>query len=225
MKRTLLAILVALTTTLSASAFGDLRIGATAGYNLTHVNYDRATLEKTLNGKNGSGWYAGVKARMGLFLGLGVDGALVYNQREYKIGDMQQTSSYTAKSFDIPLNARFDFALGGAGVYFAAGPNFSFNVGDKDWNTSSLLKDASFQNLGQTADKVTDGIFRQENLVTSLNLGAGLRFSSSLEVGLTYTMPMTSTGNRLLKEAGVKGSTQLPTYKANQWAVHATFYF
>lgn len=225
MKKTLLLLLVALTTSLSANAFGEFRLGATAGYNLTRVSYDRATLDQTLRGKNGTGWYVGAKAHLGLFLGLGLDASLIYNQRDYKLGAGPVTISHKAKSVDLPLNARWDLTLGGLGAYVAAGPNFSFNVSDRDWNASSLLKDASFESLSKKASEVTDGVFRQDNLVTSLNVGGGLRFSKSLEVGVTYTIPMSETGKALLKDAGIQGSTALPSYKANQWSVNATLYF
>lgn len=227
MKKMLFALLVASFTALSASAFGDFRIGATAGYNLTQVHYDRATLDKILNGKNGGGWYAGVKARMGLFMGLGLDGSLVYNQREHALTDRTLVSKITYRSLDIPLNARFDLTLGGVGVYVAAGPRFSFNLGDKKWDTSALLDNASLLTPkgSKNATSLTDGVFRRENLVTSLNVGAGLRFSESLEVGATYNMPMTSRGYRLLESVGVHPGVELPSYQANTWSLHATLYF
>lgn len=217
MKKIFLALLSISCFTLSAQAFGDLRIGATAGYNLTKVSYDRATLEETLTGKNGNGFYVGLKAKMGLFMGLGLDAALVYNQRDHKIASAQQSLTYTAKSFDIPLNARFDLSLGGAGIYLAAGPNFSFNVGDKQWNTETLFTETSFNNF--------KGVFQQSNLVTSLNIGGGLRFSDALEVGLTYNIPMTSTGYKLLDTVGLPSGSKFPSYKTHLWSLNATFYF
>jgi hypothetical protein len=53
------------------------------------------------------------------------------------------------------------------GVYFAAGPDFYFNLKDIDW-----------QNVDAKKTQV------------ALNLGAGVKLLSKLQLGLTYQIPM-----------------------------------
>ena len=72
------------------------------------------------------------------------------------------------QGLEIPVNLKYTIGLGSMlGVYFAAGPDFYFNLKDIDW-----------QNVDTKKTQV------------ALNLGAGVKLLSKLQLGLTYQIPM-----------------------------------
>ena len=91
-----------------------------------------------------------------------------------------------------------------AGIYVAAGPQFGFNIGDKKF---------SFSNAN-------DYKMKDSNL--SLNLGAGIRLVSHLEIGFNYNIALGKTGE--FNE--VDGAKNLVgNGKANAWQISAAYYF
>jgi len=211
MKKTLLTLVVLLTTALSANAFGDIRFGVTGGYNLTSASFDKTALTQTLEGKNGSGWFIGPKAYMGLFAGLGVEGALHYNQRDYKIaaGNLEVTEKL--QSVDIPLNLKLNLSLQKVGVYLATGPQFSYGLGGDKVNLSKLIDNT---------------VYKTNNLTTTWNFGAGVALGGHLDLGIGYNVALGETGQKILNAAEIKtGQTVLPAYRLNTFNLQATYYF
>ena len=211
MKKTLLTLVVLLTTALSANAFGDFRFGVTGGYNLTSASFDKTALTQTLEGKNGSGWFIGPKAYMGLFTGLGVEGALLYNQRDYKIaaGNLEVTEKL--QSVDIPLNLKLNLSLQKVGVYLATGPQFSYGLGGDKVNLSKLIDNT---------------VYKINNLTTTWNFGAGVTLGGHLDLGIGYNVALGETGQKILNAAEIKtGQTVLPAYRLNTFNLQATYYF
>jgi hypothetical protein len=211
MKKTLLTLVVLLTTALSANAFGDIRFGVTGGYNLTSASFDKTALTRTLEGKNGSGWFIGPKAYMDLFAGLGVEGALHYNQREYKIaaGNLEVTEKL--KSVDIPLNLKLNLTVQKVGVYLATGPQFSYGLGSNKVNLSALIDNT---------------VYKTNNLTTTWNFGAGVALGGHLDLGIGYNVALGEMGEKILNSVEIKtGQKVLPAYRLNTFNVQATYYF
>ena len=175
MKKILLTLVVLLTTALSANAFGDFRLGVTGGYNLTTASFDNSTVKHTLEGKNGSGWFIGPKAYMSLFAGLGVEGAIHYNQREYKMLSGKAELTEKLQSVDVPLNLKLNLTVQKVGVYLATGPQFSYGLGKSKIDVSSLM------------DK---GIYQTNNLTTTWNVGAGVALGGHLDLGIGYNVAL-----------------------------------
>lgn len=70
------------------------------------------------------------------------------------------------QGIEIPVNLKYTFGLGSIlGIYIAAGPDFFFNFKDVDW------ADAKATQVG-------------------LNVGAGVKLFSHLQVGVNYQIPM-----------------------------------
>ena len=212
MKKYLLSFGLLVACALNANA--GIEYGVTAGYNLTSMKLDRSTLTSTIQGKNGSGWYIGPKVNIDLIMGLSLEAAGVYNQREYKFANVAGVSlTETAKSLDFPINAKFTFPVAAVGVYVSTGPQFSFALGNKEFSLSNLFS-------------AKNGYFKRENLTTTWNVGAGVRLMKHLEVGLSYNMPLGKTGSAVLNTVGVpQGHTEVPEYKANTFSVQASYYF
>ena len=72
------------------------------------------------------------------------------------------------QGLEIPVTLKYTIGMGSMlGFYLAAGPDFYFNFKDIDW-----------QNVDAKKTQV------------SLNLGAGVKLLSKLQLGLTYQIPM-----------------------------------
>ena len=210
MKKILLTLVVLLTTALSANAFGDFRLGVTGGYNLTTASFDNSTVKYTLEGKNGSGWFIGPKAYMSLFAGLGVEGAMLYNQREYKILSGKVVTE-KLQSVDVPLNLKLNLTVQKVGVYLATGPQFSYGLGKNEIDVSSLIE---------------KGIYQTNNLTTTWNVGAGLALGGHFDLGIGYNVALNDMSKKVLKAGHVEtGQTALPAYRLNTFNVQATIYF
>ena len=211
MKKTLLTLVVLLTTALSANAFGDFRFGVTGGYNLSSASFDKTTLTRTLEGKNGSGWFIGPKAYMGLIAGLGVEGALLYNQREYKIAAGNLELTQKLKSVDIPLNLKLNLTVQKVGVYLATGPQFSYGLDGDKVNLSTLIDNT---------------VYKTNNLTTTWNFGAGVALGGHLDLGIGYNVALGEMGEKILSSVDIKtGQKVLPSYRLNTFNVQATYYF
>lgn len=215
MKKLFLLLTVMLCTTLSVNAFG-LKWGVTAGYNLSWTKVNEAAFSDFVKGSSGAGWYVGPKADLDLFLGLHLDGALVYNQRKFSVArDGKADVGETFSSLDVPVNAKFKFTVGGIGVYASAGPQFSFSMGEKNVSISHW----EIYN-GETP------LFKRDNLTTTWNFGAGVALSQHFELGLGYNVALGKTGESFLQKTGIEvGTTALPDYRLNTFNIQASYYF
>jgi hypothetical protein len=113
------------------------------------------------NKDNATGFFIGPMAEFTLpIVGLGIDGAVMFSQR-----GKNETKE---QGFEVPVNLKYTIGLGSmAGVYLAAGPDFFFNL--KDFNVE-----------GGKAKKSQ----------VAVNIGAGLKLLSKLQLGVTYQIPM-----------------------------------
>jgi hypothetical protein len=113
------------------------------------------------NKDNATGFFIGPMAEFTLpIVGLGIDGAVMFSQRG--------KSETKEQGFEVPVNLKYTIGLGSmAGVYLAAGPDFFFNLKDFDVEGG---KDKKSQ--------------------VAVNIGAGLKLLSKLQLGVTYQIPM-----------------------------------
>jgi len=121
------------------------------------------------NKDNSTGFFIGPMAEITLpIVGLGIDGALMFSQRNTGFKDEEGKLDMKQQGIEIPVNLKYTIGLGSvAGIYFAAGPDFFFNFKD--------IKE--------------DGIKTKKTQV-ALNLGAGLKLLRKLQAGVTYQIPM-----------------------------------
>ena len=128
--------------------------------------------------------------------------AALYDQRDAKADG----TTISQKSINIPVNVRYELGLGDmVGIYFAVGPQFGFNIGDKTF---------SFKNVSN------DYKLKDSNL--SLNLGAGVRLIKHVEIGFNYNIALGKTGEFEVMDGltNVVGNG-----KANAWQISAAYYF
>ena len=198
--------LVVLLATMTVAAQAQVKFGVKGGLNLTNMKFDNSIVDKS----NQTGFFIGPTINFTLpVVGLGIDASALYDQRSAKIEGSDD--KLKQQSIQIPINLRYGFGLGNtASLYFFAGPQFGFNIGDK---TTNLLNNALEWRL------------KDSNL--SANLGVGLMLLNHLQVSANYNVALGTTGetnvvNSTLSTAGniLTGKT-----KANAWQLSVAYFF
>lgn len=179
-------------------AKAGINFGIKGGYNITNFSFSEDVIAKD----NQQGFFIGPSLKIGIpVLPIGFEIAALYDQRDAKL----EGEKISQKSINIPINVRYELGLGDmAGIYVAAGPQFGFNIGDKKF---------SFSNAND---------YKMKGSNLSLNLGAGIRLVSHLEIGFNYNIALGKTGE--FNE--VDGAKNLVgNGKANAWQISAAYYF
>ena len=191
----------------------QVSFGVKGGLNFTNMSFDKSSVDDFL--KNKTGFFVGPTVKFQLpITGLGIDGAVFYDQRE---GDIEvsipggtSTEKLKSQSIQIPINLRFEIGLGEtANVFIFAGPQVGFNIGDK---TSELWNDMAEWRLNTSN--------------FSANVGLGFTILSHLQVSANYNIALGKTGEVDFNSAvsqtwdAVKGEA-----KANSWQIALAYYF
>ncbi len=186
-------------------AEAQLKFGFKGGANITNMSFSK----DVFNTSNRAGFFIGPSVKFTLpIIGLGMDVSAMYDQREAKMDD----KTITNKSINIPINVRYTIGLGDmAGIYFAAGPQFGFNVGDKNFEWTST---DSYKNTF----KVKDSNF-------SVNLGAGVMLVKHLEFGFCYNIVCGKTGDVTVSSVGSSVEGKNGDSRSNAWQISAAYYF
>ncbi len=214
------ALLLAMAGGLTAQA-QSFSYGIVAGMNLTKLNLSGSAKEN-LSSDNKAGWYVGPKVAFNTVIGLGVDAALQYSERNLNItSDVSETEATlersasqtkTYRTIEIPVNVRYNFGFGKKlGVYVATGPQFGFALQNMEWS-----------NVGSGTN------FSKENMNTTWNIGAGVRLLNHLEIGVGYNMALGKAGKAIWEETSgtSAGSTDKELkYKTNTFQVQLAYMF
>ena len=197
--------LVVLLATMTVAAQAQVKFGVKGGLNLTSMKLSKDVVDKS----NQAGFFIGPTVKFTLpVVGLGIDASALYDQRSAEVGD----EKIKQQSIQIPINIRYGFGLGStASIYFFAGPQFGFNVGDKSFT--------SFDKATATASTWT---LKSSNL--SANVGLGLMLLGHLQVSANYNFALGKTGEyEYIQSASsmmYKGDT-----KMNAWQIGLTYFF
>ena len=192
---------------MSLPSQAQTKFGLQAGLNLTNVSDFAPNQEGIENAiKNKAGFFVGPTVKFTLpIVGLGVDAAALYDQREAKTGDQTLKS----QSIQVPINVRYGIGLGSMAEIFAfAGPQFGFNIGDK---TKELYND------------VAQWTLKSSNL--SANVGLGATIMGHLQVKLNYNIALGKTGEVEVKDAATSAWKTITGAKTNAWQISAAYYF
>ncbi len=193
---------------LSSPVQAQIKFGLKGGLNITDMSFSNDVFSTS----NRTGFFIGPSVKFTLpIVGLGVDVAALYDQREGKIGDIDDGHGNTVertlkqKAINIPINLRYNIGLGSlAGIYLAAGPQFGFNVGDKN---QTLYKDVSSWKL------------KSSNF--SVNVGAGVMLINHIEIGANYNIVCGKTGEVTFLD----GTRSAFRGRSNTWQISAAYYF
>ncbi len=192
----------------------SIKLGVKGGLNITDMSFD----EKVLETSNKTGFFVGPALQVTLPVGLGVEIAGLYDQKESKVND----ETIKQQSILVPVNLRYKFGLGSkAGIYLAAGPQFGFNVGDDKYTWKSLT------DISGTQQQV-ENEFQLKKSSFSVNLGAGVYLTKHLEVGFHYNIPLGKTADASVWDAvsgTAKNLLKDDETKVKTWAISAALFF
>ena len=203
MKKLFTLIVLVAATCFAMPASAQLKFGVKGGLNITDMSLSSDVFETS----NRTGFFIGPTVKFTLpIVGLGIDASALYDQRESELTNADnEVTKIKQQAINIPINLRYDIGLGSlAAVYLAAGPQFGFNVGDKN---QTLF------------DDVADWILNSSNF--SVNVGAGVMLLSHLQVGANYNIVCGKTG----KITYLDGVESVFRGRSNSWQISMAYYF
>lgn len=207
MKKLFTLIVLVAATYFAVPANAQLKFGIKGGLNITDMSLSNDVFETS----NRTGFFIGPTIKFTLpIVGLGIDASALYDQREGEVNVEADDNTLVStilkqKSINIPINLRYDIGLGSlAAVYLAAGPQFGFNVGDKN---QSLYKDVAEWRLNTSN--------------FSVNVGAGVMLLGHLQVGANYNIVCGKTGEITVLD----GAESVLRGRSNTWQISAAYYF
>ena len=188
----------------------QVSFGVKGGLNFTNMSFDKGSVDDML--KNKAGFFVGPTVKFQLpVVGLGIDGAVLYDQREAEIeGQTNNTEKIKSQSIQVPINLRYEIGLGeSANIFIFAGPQFGFNIGDK---TSELWNDAAEWRLNTSN--------------FSANVGLGFTVMSHLQLSANYNIALGKTGEVDVNSAlNQTWNTAIGEAKASSWQIALAYYF
>lgn len=201
----LLAMIVTMTAANNASA--QIKFGLKGGVNVTDMSLNSSVFDAS----NRTGFFVGPTIKVQLpLVGLGIDASALYDQREAKIKVGNTTTKETLRSqaINVPINLRYGWGLSSmANIFLFAGPQFGFNVGDKDQKIN---------------DKSTWSV---KNSNFSLNFGAGVTLLSHLQLTANYNVVCGKTSDATIKEGIEQLTNKEVRSRANAWQIALAYYF
>ena len=207
MKKLFTLIVLVAATYFAVPANAQLKFGIKGGLNITDMSLSNDVFETS----NRTGFFIGPTIKFTLpIVGLGIDASALYDQREGEVNVEADDNTLVStrlkqKSINIPINLRYDIGLGSlAAVYLADGPQFGFNVGDKN---QSLYKDVAEWRLNTSN--------------FSVNVGAGVMLLGHLQVGANYNIVCGKTGEITVLD----GAESVLRGRSNTWQISAAYYF
>ena len=213
MRKIFTAAIVAATMLFStSSAQAQVKFGLKGGLNVTNMSLN----SEVFDADNQTGFFIGPTVKFTLpIVGLGIDASALYDQRDTKITVEDNGASVESKiknqSINIPINLRYGVGLGStASVYLFAGPQFGFNVGDKN---QSIFKDM--------------GEWRLKSSTFSVNVGLGAMLLSHLQISANYNIACGKTGETTVSSAlgELAQSAAKKRGRANAWQIGLAYYF
>ena len=213
MRKIFTAAIVAATMLFStSSAQAQVKFGLKGGLNVTNMSLN----SEVFDADNQTGFFIGPTVKFTLpIVGLVIDASALYDQRDAKITVEDNGASVESKiknqSINIPINLRYGVGLGStASVYLFAGPQFGFNVGDKN---QSIFKDM--------------GEWRLKSSTFSVNVGLGAMLLSHLQISANYNIACGKTGETTVSSAlgELAQSAAKKRGRANAWQIGLAYYF
>lgn len=205
MKKLLLSLVAMfVTVTISAQDTKAITWAAEAGMNFNSLSFSKADLESS----NRLGFFVGPKAKFRVpLLGFGADAAVLYNMNSSQYLDLTtgEEKSKSLSYLEIPVNVRYSFGIKAIAIYVATGPQFNYCL-----SSESTLNELYGNDLTDFS-RSTWG----------WNVGGGVELFSRLQIGVTYTIPISDTGELTLAHA----ANAITNFKQKTVKVRLAYYF
>ena len=164
-----LAFALAFATQVSA----QVKLGVKGGLNVTSMSLSSSVLDAS----NRTGFFVGPMVKVTVpIVGLSLDAAALYDQREAKVSVQGMDEgcnqvNMKQKSLIVPVNVRYGIGVSSlANVFLFAGPQWGYNIGDKDFKWGEDLKYS----------------LKRNNF--SVNVGAGITLLTHLQLTANYNI-------------------------------------
>ena len=176
-----------------------IHFGVKGGYNISQMTLG----SEVLSTESRNGFFVGPVIKASLPVGIGLDVAGLYDERDVELGGVR----VKMKSINVPVNLRFNIGLGSVvGAYMTIGPQFSFSLGEKDFDLSETYSTLKSLRLSDSC--------------LSANMGAGIYLTRHVEIGAVYNIAIDKTGE--LEHYTINDALQT---HASAWQIVASVYF
>lgn len=178
------------------------------GLNVTSMSFS----EDVFDASNKTGFFVGPMVKVTVpIVGLSFDAAALYDQKEadvkYNIDDEFGKTNVKQQSINIPVNVRYGFGLSSlANVFLFAGPQWGFNVGDKNFDL----------------EKVGNYSLKKSNF--SVNVGAGVTLLNHLQVSANYNIACGKSADASFSKA-FDAVTKADKSRNNSWQIALGYWF
>lgn len=236
MKKVLSIVFLVAAMLFAANANAQIKFGLKGGLNVTNMTFTKDIFDAS----NKTGFFIGPMVKVSLPLGFSVDAAALYDQKsadvkyEYtevmyvdkttdgsfllspSVDVVYKKSSGVAKvkqqSINVPVNLRYAVGLGSmANMFFFAGPQWGFNIGHKNYDTS-------FSN-----DQEGHNFFSFKNSNFSINVGLGATLLKHLQVSANYNIACGKTAD--ISYGKVLESIAKARSRSNCWQIALGYWF
>lgn len=158
------------------SMHAQFRWGVEAGANFNSLSFS----SEMFKSGNRAGFFIGPKVDVKIpLLGFGADASLLYSLNSVNVQAAGVDKSKSLSYLEIPMNVRYTFSFKVISLYLATGPQFNY----------CMSTDETIASLYGAAE---GGINRS---TWGWNVGAGVEILKHLQVGVTYTIPISDNGN------------------------------
>lgn len=211
MKKLLLVIAaVVMTVSTSAQTKKLMNWGVEAGMNFNTLSFN----SELFDSGNRMGFFVGPKVKFNLpLIGLGADVAVLYSLNsarsegtaggENVTGGTPVTNTKSLSYLEIPLNLRYSFGLKAVSIYVATGPQFNYCM----------------SGVGSMQDLFGTEVDHFSRSTWGWNVGAGVELMKHLQVGVSYTIPISD-----VSVSGVVGGV-FSNYKQKTVKVRLAYFF
>lgn len=163
---------------LSLSAKAETAINVRGGLSLSNNDITSISVESVQNKDSYTGWFIGPAVTIEAKRIIGVDLGVMYAMNPMKgYDELGKEKKYNQQFINIPLSLRLHFGFEKFSIIGQFGPQWNFNLNDVQ---------TFFQDGKQIDNK---------KIVTTANIGAGVRLFDRLEVMLNFNCPWECVGD------------------------------
>ena len=177
MKRIRIILCLALVS-LFINAKSEVRFNLRGGLSLVNNDISMISTESVQNEDSYSGFFVGPALSFEAEHLLGVDLGVLYQQNKmYGYDSNGEKESYQQQYLNIPLSLRLKFGVRGFKIIGQFGPQWNINLGD-------------VQTFIENGEEI-----KGDKVITTANLGAGVRLFEKLELMLNFNVPWKVVGD------------------------------
>lgn len=205
MKKFIMMIALVASMMIATTAQAQVKFGLKGGLNVTSMSFSKDVFDAS----NKTGFFIGPMVKLSLPAGIGFDIAALYDQKEADVtGQTGSKTTIKQKSINVPVNLRYNIGLGSlANVFFFAGPQWGFNVGDKNFDWDNMNS------------------YSLKKATVSVNVGAGFTVLRHLQLSANYNIACGKTADAFYEGSAVDGVNISDRSRNNSWQIALGYYF